>query len=359
MKIAQIDYVLARFCQSTPWLMRWIGGQESSWLEATLATVAIERPVYVCGLARSGSTMLLELFSQLEGVATHRYRDFPFISIPILWNKYLDRISVSALPVERPHRDRIKITRESPEAMEEPLWITWFPDLASSMSPVNTRPQFDRFVNFYQAHIRKMLVVRNGQRYVAKNNYHATRIEVLTQIFSDAEFIVPIRHPISHVDSLVRQHRLFSMYAREDSRVAHYMAAAGHFEFGPQRMPIGQTVAERKEIYQAWSTGNDWLGYALQWRNVYGSLKEIIEHSPQLAKKIHICRYEDFCESPQQRFGELLSLTGFDSSSTQMPALDHISQSGIDAQLVPSDVRKTIWDSVKAVAEGYGYEYAG
>lgn len=335
--------------------MRWIGGQESTLLRASLASVHIERPVYICGLARAGSTMLLELFSQLEAVATHRYRDFPFTSIPIFWNKFLDRVSVSASPVERPHRDRIMITRESPEAMEEPLWIAWFPDLHRSIQAVDSYPQFNRFADWYRDHVRKLLLLRHGRRYVAKNNYHSQRIEAITRIFPDAQFVVPIRHPISQVQSLVRQHQLFINYAREDTRVARTMAASGHFEFGPQRQPIGPTRLARDEIQQAWASGNDWLGYAMQWRNVYGDLQETIERSAELRQRIHVCRYEDFCDAPEQRFGELRSLTGFDVNGDSPPSLEHISPAQGQAQTLTPTIRRTIWTTVAAIADCYGY----
>jgi hypothetical protein len=66
------------------------------------------------------------------------------------------------------------------------------PDCSHVMGAQESHPQFEKY---YRDHIRKLLVVRNRQRYVAKNNYHVTRIEYLLKLFPDARIIIPIRVP--------------------------------------------------------------------------------------------------------------------------------------------------------------------
>lgn len=56
-----------------------LGDFETRVLTEKLLETRIERPVYIAGLARSGSTLLLELLSSLPGIASHRYRDYPGI----------------------------------------------------------------------------------------------------------------------------------------------------------------------------------------------------------------------------------------------------------------------------------------
>ena len=43
----------------------------------------------MCGLA-SGTTILLQELSQMPNVATHRYRDFPFLMTPWIWSRLVD-----------------------------------------------------------------------------------------------------------------------------------------------------------------------------------------------------------------------------------------------------------------------------
>jgi hypothetical protein len=110
MNLKRRDYLLVRLSRRLAPLRR------------RLSALPIDRPVFITGLARSGTTLLLSLLAKVPGVATHRYRDFPFLWTPMVWNWLQAWAATAEAPVERPHRDRIQITKESPEAFEEPLW---------------------------------------------------------------------------------------------------------------------------------------------------------------------------------------------------------------------------------------------
>src|SRR3546814_3756590 len=66
------------------------------------------------------------------------------------------------------------------------------------------------FAAFYSDHIRKLLWLRQGRRYLSKDNYNLGRLGGLIALFPDARFIVPLRDPVTHIASLMRQHALFS-----------------------------------------------------------------------------------------------------------------------------------------------------
>jgi hypothetical protein len=352
------DYFLVRFSRRSQSLLRRIGDWETQFLGARLTAIPLERPVFVTGLARSGTTLLLELLAAIDGVATHRYRDFPFLTIPYFWNRYLDSFPVHEQPVERPHQDRIYITRESPEAMEEPLWRAFFPhghtgDSLHRMTAGDANPEFERF---YAEHLRKLLLVRGGRRYVAKNNYHVPRLEYLASLFPDAQFIVPIRHPLTHVNSLVRQHQKFSNYAAADPRVPRWLEAAGHFEFGPQRLPIRLQEGEGERTLAAWTRGEEHLGYAIQWKQVYGFVEMLRQTNAELAQRILVVRYEDLCDAPEPTFRNLLQAIGVDrqSANRALPHLEKISKSE-HAPALDEAAQTAIHAEVEAIAAAYEY----
>src|SRR6185369_898095 len=54
-----------------------LGALETKLAHSTLQNIQIDRPVYIAGLARSGTTILLESLARHPEVKTHRYRDFP------------------------------------------------------------------------------------------------------------------------------------------------------------------------------------------------------------------------------------------------------------------------------------------
>ena len=122
------DYALVQLSRKLMGLMRVLGEVEHDALARRLDKVRIDTPVFVAGLARSGTTMVLTLLERADAVATHRYRDFPFLCVPLAWNWLQDRLGGGGeQAVERPHRDRIRITKESAEAFEEPIWQEFFP----------------------------------------------------------------------------------------------------------------------------------------------------------------------------------------------------------------------------------------
>lgn len=348
------DYFLARVSKLCRHLLRWVGDCETSAIKSRLNEHEVVRPVYVCGLARSGSTILLELLSRVEGVATHRYCDFPFQSVPWLWNKYLRKVKSVPTPIERPNGDRILIDRESPEAMEEPLWMMFFQNLHSTkfsqaLTEATNCPSFSQF---YDSHVRKMLLIRRGNRYICKNNYNVGRIAYLLKLYPDAHFIVPIRHPWTHTHSLVTQHLRFSEFARANSRVGWYLQAAGHFEFGPQRIPIQFDCTAATQTLGCWARGDEHLGYAVQWKEVYGLVQRLRDTPLEIANRIHVIRYEDFCKEPRREFSALLRETGF-SENTSI-SLDHVDAASHPNTLT-DDIREAIWQEVGTVASKFGY----
>ena len=217
-----------------------------------------------------------------------------------------------APPVERPHQDRIQITRHSPEAFEEPLWAHFFdgihdPEALHRLTALDRRPEFDEF---FLEHLRKVLMLRDGSRYVSKGNYNVTRIEYLADLLPDARFLVPVRHPVAQVESLVRQHRLFSEYSATDPRVPEYLRAAGHFEFGPQRVPVNLDRRVGRRIAKSWQAGEDAIGYAFLWNSVY-SYGRRLERQDELGARIEFVRYEEFCSDARRMLRRIADLCNF------------------------------------------------
>src|SRR5262249_52311363 len=77
-----------------------VGRLESARLEKRLNSVSVRMPVYVCGLARSGSTLLHEIAASASGVATHRVKDYPMVYTPYWWRQATARWRPTA-PRER------------------------------------------------------------------------------------------------------------------------------------------------------------------------------------------------------------------------------------------------------------------
>lgn len=321
--IRKRDLMLVKFNQRLEYLQRNLGHLESDLLGKRLHRIAIKQPVFITGLARSGTTIMLNLLSKADGVATHRYRDFPFLDIPVTWNWFQDRFSRSSPVSERPHGDRILINSDSPEAFEEPLWQSFFPWVHDPrrchVMPANqSAPKFEKY---FSDHIRKILMLRKGSRYVSKGNYNITRLEYLAQLMPDARFLIPVRDPCTHVHSLVKQHFRFSEYATRTPAVSSYLAAAGHYEFGPQRCPVNTHPKQIGTIEEAWQEGDEYRGYARQWSQLYGYVEQLRNSTSALAERMMVVRFEDLCTNPIGSLDRILSFTGLQDRSGEVRAV--------------------------------------
>jgi hypothetical protein len=294
----------------------WIklGSIETALLEGTLADVRIDRPIYVTGLARSGTTILLETLARHPDVATHRYRDFPFLFTPYLWNRWLDLVPRKPeKPAERSHNDGIAVTSESPEAFEESLWMAFFPGQhdPSRSGLMDRSAHHSAFERFYRDHIRKLLAVRRGCRYVAKGNYNLTRIPYLAKLFPDARFVVPVRDPVWHVASLMKQHGLFLAGQRDNPPALRHLRRVGHFEFGEDRRPInlGDNAAAA-DIAALWRAGEEVRGWARYWSQVHRYVLDLRDRAQDLQSAMRIVRYEDLCAAPRAALEGVLAHCG-------------------------------------------------
>jgi Sulfotransferase family len=315
-EVSRLHHTLGAFVERAPGILRALGRFETTCMGDELSDIRIDRPIYVCGLARAGTTILLESLATHPEVASHQYRDFPFVHMPMWWNWFLDRAGGKpADAVERAHRDGILVTPRSPEAMEEVIWMSFFPNIhdpsvCNVLGKEDTAPEFERF---YRDHLRKVISVRHGSRYLAKGNYNVARLGLLHRMFPDARFVVAVRDPAQHVASLLKQHRLFCEAESRDHKVLDYMRRSGHFEFGLDRRPInfGNDGVIRR-IQAAWAAGDDAKGYALVWASTYDFVLNILESDQALRRSVAIVHYDDLCADPGGTLRRLVDHCGLD-----------------------------------------------
>lgn len=291
----------------------WIGlgNLESRLLSERLRSIAIRKPIYIAGLARSGTTILLELLARHPHLASHRYRDFPPVLTPWFWNWFVDKAGAGdEAASERAHGDGIEVTSESPEAFEEVIWMAFFsglhnPEVNSVLTADSANEEFE---SFYRDHIRKLLLLRGGQRYLSKANYNLTRLGYLRKLFPDARFVLPVRDPVWHIASLKRQHERFCREHQRDERLKRHMSRSGHFEFGLDRRPINSGDAKvTREIEELWSKGNEPEGWALYWKDLYGRVADLLNRDEALRRATLVVDYESLCRDPARVIAKVLS----------------------------------------------------
>lgn len=361
-RVPPFDRLVGAFAARWPRLMQRLGDWETRALHDEIAAQRIVSPVYVCGLARAGSTVLLELLAAAPEFTTHRYSDYPLLWTPYWWNWLRSRLPLPAAePQQRAHHDRIAVTVDSPEAFEEVLWMHFF---AGRHDPfvdqvLSAQSENAAFAAFYTMHVRKLLSVRGAQRYLAKGNYNLTRIAYLRRLFPDARFIIAVREPLAHVASLVKQDRLFSDWAKHDPAIARHLARCGHFEFGPHKGAVNVGDAEQARAIQVcFDTNQPAQGYARQWAASYGWLMRALANDAELASACRLVDYGRLCAEPQTELEKIYAHAGVAVSLSAALSQQHAARlalpdyyrsdfSGIESDLIERETA-AVWRQVCA-----------
>lgn len=280
---------------------------ETRLYKKTLARQSVERPVFIAGLPRAGTTLLLECCVASPEFASHCYRDMPFVPVPLLWNSFTRRFGKTGEKRERAHADGMQIDVDSPEALEEVLWLLFWANhyQKNRVIPWTHDERHEEFVAFFTDHMRKIVALRCGAeattgRYISKNNMNISRTRWLRERFPDAVLLIPFRDPVQSAASLLRQHRNFlAMHAR-DTFAATYMRAIGHFEFGVNIKPIDFDAWLAKRQCESYETLGFWLEY---WHAAY-------RHLSAQDANLTFFDYERFCANGTAGLRDLATLTG-------------------------------------------------
>ena len=172
-------HLQSRFFAATQGFWKHMAKLESSAVREEMDQFDINCPIYVTSLARSGTTILTEMLAQHPELTCHRYSDFPNVWTPY-WRNYLLQKSRRQTPKleERAHQDRIQVSNDSPEAIEEVLWMYFFPSCHQEGvdNTLDGEIANEAFESFYRDHIRKLLLVRKSTRYLAKGNYNIGQV---------------------------------------------------------------------------------------------------------------------------------------------------------------------------------------
>lgn len=279
-----------------------------------IASVSVENPIFLTSLARSGTTLILNLLMRSGNLVSHTYRDMPFVLCPLFWKNISSKFYKFSEKRERAHKDGLEIGFDSEEAFEEVIWKYFFKELYSKrlITPVDPSEKNEEFEQFFTNHIRKIILNRQANfpsserfRYLSKNNANFSRIPYLTQIFKDAVFVVPVRNPVDHVRSLMTQHRNFLEIQSKDGFAKKYMEYLGHHEFGLifKRINVGRLWKDEDVDLKDLLDEAFWIDY---WYDIY---QYVIEMSMNY-KNIVFVLYEHLCQNPQKVLTSLFSRLG-------------------------------------------------
>jgi hypothetical protein len=294
-RYSAVDRLLHRLAFATAGVQVDLGDIEDRLYRKQLADTPVERPVFITALARAGTTLLLQLISGLDEFASHCYRDMPFVLLPLMWRSMSKAFRQNAAPSERAHGDGILVDLDSAEAFEEMLWKAKWPEhyLRDRIVPW-VGCDDPEAAEYLTRHLKKMIRLRQERpevlpRYLSKNNGNIARVACVKQCWPDAIIVVPVREPVQHAASLLRQHRRFLEIEGRDRFVREYLKGIGHFDFGSNLKPIDFDGWLSKAQHRDPQTIGYWLEY---WGAAYGYLLN------KNASSVHFLAYDRFCAEP-------------------------------------------------------------
>lgn len=195
-------------------------------------------PVFVTGLARAGTTILMRALYDSGAFASLTYRDLPLPLAPNLWARATRRTVRSVEAYERGHGDGIVHDLDSPEAIEEVFWLQMQGDayrLDDRLSPMSADAET---VERFRDYVRLVQHRYGADRYLSKNNTNILRLDTLIAAFPDAILLHPFRDPVEQAASLMHQHRSACAAAALDPYRRRFMTWLGHHEFGADHRPF-------------------------------------------------------------------------------------------------------------------------
>ena len=311
------DRMLHRFAFGITPAFKGLADIESRLCRRRLAAIDVRRPVFIAGLPRAGTTMLLRALVAVGPFASNSYRDMPFLLTPLFWELLSRRLPRRGTALERAQGDGVVVSHDAPEALEEIVWRAFWPAKyhADRIEPwrAEERDARGEFAPFLRSHFAKTIFLRRDQgqpasRYLAKNNANLGRIGKIVALQPDAIVVVPFREPRRQAVSLLRQHRRFLEIHAADAFARRYMADVGHFEFGANLRPIdfgGWLGAPEEPLREAAQTLDFWLRY---WCAAYGHA--LFEAGEIKANAIVFVSYDATCARPLETLASLCHRVG-------------------------------------------------
>jgi hypothetical protein len=206
-----------------------------------------ESHVFITGLPRSGTTAILNLLFSSKEFASLKYSNMPFILSPNISKIFKSgKVKIQ----QRFHNDGLKIDIESPEEFDEVFFKNF-------EYQENIKEELINYINL-------ILYSQSKNRYLSKNNLNYKRITLLKSVFQKIYFLITIRNPLDHSNSLLMQHKNFIELQKKNPFILKYMNFLGHNEFGLNHIPW-----HKPQKYTNPNNLNYWLE---QWNFFYSKI---------------------------------------------------------------------------------------
>lgn len=257
--------------------------------------------VYVSGMARAGTTVLMQYLAEIPQFKSLSYRNMPFIFLPRTWLKH--SLKKEAFETERFHKDGLKHSVDTQEALEEPFWRNFLGSVFIKENVITAHTIDDKTYKNYQS-FRKLIA--GDSIYLAKNNNHLLRAESLhahdKAVGEKSITIIPFRHPYTQAKSLLTQHKNLSDLQKRNEFALDYMDFLVHHEFGIHHKIAVLKNGEDSDLVKG---DENKIEY---WMDVWYSFYIDVFECYSDKEDFHLFCYEKFVEDPKSSLTNIISL---------------------------------------------------
>jgi hypothetical protein len=257
---------------------------ERALFERDLRAIPIERPIFIIGSHRSGTTVLYEALARHPDLAYFTNASNLLPRLPTLMNLLSRALGLDQVAQERFLQDDIQFTATSPNEGIR-IWELHTPDAPDHC--LDETHDDTAMEAYLRATIRKHLRYFRASRFINKNPDNSARMRYLNRLFPDAYFIHIVRDGRAVCSSLLKARGLATDF------------------FGPEHRHAtsGIRVKGWEAIAQEWDR-DPVVGSGMLWRE---SLATIERDRAAIAPERYMeIRYEDFMMAPAEHLRGML-----------------------------------------------------
>ncbi len=274
------------------WMKSALGFLERKLTPPNLDATKIDRPIFVIGLPRSGTTLLHYLLSAHPKSAyiNNVMNTLPDSILAIERVRSFLKLNISG---DRHLRDSIEVDFTSPS---EPImaWQIWTrQDLYDlNFKKLSAAGLGPKAVDRIKTDVRKVLLASKleGSRFVCKYPYFSMQMPLLQELFPDAKFVHIVRRPDSVAHSMIK---LYLLIEHQRQWVKHPTVKT---LIPYPRVPSLQKLIDAHGPESTLTTATVWKEAIQELRSDIPKIKNIFE-----------VRYEDLVAAPESTLDKILA----------------------------------------------------
>lgn len=253
--------------------------------ERDLEQISIDRPIFIIGCHRSGTTALYDLLAHHPDVAYFTNASALLPKASILSHVLGQMMGLDDIVQERFFEDGVGYAYDSPSEGIR-VWELYTADRATHC--LDETHGDEQMESYLKRMIRKHLKFQGRTRFLNKNPDHSVRTRYLHNLFPDARFLHIVRDARAVVASLIRaKQRCIEFFGPDHPHSQH-----------------GTMVEDWSQIKHIWEQEDAVVGAGMLWKAVVETVRRDAQVLP--ADQFLEIHYEDLVQAPQDYVARIL-----------------------------------------------------